>query len=80
MSPIFILFPREKSNNESMNQIIKSEWLSSHNDCSMIQITKWQCGYTKLWSSWDKMNTHSTKELHNCKVESEAAGLNNGNS
>lgn len=54
--------------------------MSSHNDYSMIRITKRQCGYTKLWSSWDKMNTHSTKELYHYKVESEVAGLNNGNS
>lgn len=26
------------------------------------------------------MSVYSTKELHNCKVESEAAGINNGSS
>lgn len=54
--------------------------MSSPKECYIIQIVKPQRSNTKLWSSWDKMSVYSTKELHNCKAESEAAGLSNGSS
>lgn len=52
--------------------------IKSPKECYIIQILN----HNRVIQNYDlyEMNVYSTKELHNCKVESEAAGLNNGSS